>query len=59
MKSSKPVEQRRQQAKSYRLAHAIEDGNFSPADASTVIPVIKIIELAMNANEQNKALPFN
>ena len=42
-----------------RLAHTIEDGNFSPADASTVIPVIKIIELAMNANEQNKALPFN
>jgi len=42
-----------------RLAHTIEDGNFSPADASTVIPVIKIIELAMNANELNKALPFN
>ena len=30
-----------------RLAHAVEDGKFSPADASTVVPVIKVIELAI------------
>ena len=35
-----------------RLAHAIEDGKFSPADASTVVPVIKVIELAIKASAQ-------
>ena len=42
-----------------RLAHAIEDGKFSPADASTVIPVIKVIELAITASAQKVSLTFN
>ena len=42
-----------------RLAHAIEDGKFSPADASTVVPVIKVIELAIKASAQKKSLAFN
>ena len=42
-----------------RLAHAIEDGNFSPADASTVVPVIKVIELAIKASAEKKTLTFN
>ncbi|AXT38713.1 oxidoreductase [Alteromonas sp. BL110] len=42
-----------------RLAHAIEDGQFSPANASTVVPVIKVIELAIQANEQKQTLSFN
>lgn len=41
-----------------RLAHAIEDGKFSPADASTVVPVIKVIELALKASEQKQTMPF-
>ena len=39
-----------------RLAHAIEDGKFSPADASTVVPVIRVIERAVQASEQKKTL---
>ena len=42
-----------------RLAHAIEDGKFSPADASTVVPVIKVIELAIKASAQKASLTFN
>ena len=42
-----------------RLAHAIEDGKFSPADASTVVPVIKVIELAIQASGQKQTLSFN
>ena len=42
-----------------RLAHAIEDGKFSPADASTVVPVIKVIELAIIASTQKASLTFN
>ena len=41
-----------------RLAHAIEDGKFSPADAGTVVPVIKVIELAIQASEHKKTLVF-
>ena len=41
-----------------RLAHAIEDGKFSPADASTVVPVIKVIELAITASERKTSLAF-
>ena len=42
-----------------RLAHAIEDGKFSPADASTVVSVIKVIELAIKASAQKASLTFN
>ncbi|WP_334019624.1 Gfo/Idh/MocA family oxidoreductase [Alteromonas sp. S015] len=42
-----------------RLAHAIEDGKFSPADASTVVPVIKVIELAIKASAEKTSLAFN
>jgi len=42
-----------------RLAHAIEDGNFSPADGSSVVPVIKVMELALKASAQKTALAFN
>ena len=42
-----------------RLAHAIEDGNLSPTEASTVVPVIKVIELAIKASAQKKTLTFN
>ena len=41
-----------------RLAHAIAHAERSPADASTVIPVIRVMELAIKASETGKTLTY-
>ena len=39
-------------------AHAIEHAERSPADASTVIPVIRVMELAIKASETGTTLTY-